>query len=428
MSAIGSQHQRRSCSIIPVFFFLILLNSLSVSAQRRSIKWSDDGNSYYQLENNELIRHILPGNETDTVISKNKLIPDGSTSPLKISYFAFSNDQQKVLLFTNTKKVWRLNTKGDYWVLDMKTGELNQLGKTLPPSSLMFAKFSPDSKSVAYVSGNNIYVEDLGKSRIKALTTNGSVTLINGTFDWVYEEEFYCRDGFRWSPDSKSIAYWQLDASAIRKFYMINNTDSIYSRPVPLEYPVAGEKPSSCRVGVINISDRKTTWMKIPGEPDQNYIIRAEFIPSSGELLINQLNRHQNCSKLFVCNTRTGNPELLSEETDEAWLDVYFTKNPYSVDFTNDYTWLENGKSILWISEKSGWCHLYKISLDNGSETSITSGDYDIIDFKGVDLAGGGVYFTASPDNATQKYLYRARIDGSGDAELLQSCDSIRNT
>ncbi len=419
MYATGSQHLRRSGSRTLVFSFLILLISLSVSAQRRSIKWSDDGNSYYQIENNELIRHILPGNETDTVISKDQIIPEGSSGPLKISYFAFSNDKRKVLLFTNTKKVWRLNTKGDYWVLDMSTGELNQLGKTLPPSSLMFAKFSPDSRSVAYVSDNNIYVEDLSKSRIKALTTNGSVTLINGTFDWVYEEEFYCRDGFRWSPDSKSIAYWQLDASAIRKFYMINNTDSIYSRPVPLEYPVAGEKPSSCRVGVINISDRKTTWMKIPGDPDQNYIIRAEFIPSSGELLINQLNRHQNCSKLFVCNTKTGNPELLSEETDDAWLDVYFTKNPYSVDFTNDYTWLENSKSILWISEKTGWCHLYKISLENGSETSITSGDYDIIDFKGVDLAGGGVYFTASPGNATQKYLYRARIDGSGDAELL---------
>lgn len=419
MYATGIHILRRSGSKTLVFSILLLFITLSVSAQRRSIKWSEDGNSYYQLVNNGIIRHTLPGDETDTIISKNQLTSDGSSDPLKISFFAFSSDQRKVLLFTNTKKVWRLNTKGDYWVLDMKTGELNQLGKTLPPSSLMFAKFSPDGRSVAYVSGNNIYVEDLRKARIKALTADGSVTLINGTFDWVYEEEFYCRDGFRWSPDSKSIAYWQLDASTIRKFYMINNTDSIYSRPVPLEYPVAGEKPSACKVGVINISDGKTTWMKIPGEPDQNYIIRAEFIPSSGELLINQLNRRQNCSKLFICDTKTGNPKLISEENEEAWLDVYYTKIPRAIDFTNDYTWLDDGRSILWISEKSGWTQLYKISLGNGVETRITNCDFDIIDFKGVDQTGSNIYFTASPFNATQKYLYLTRLDGTGIPELL---------
>jgi dipeptidyl-peptidase-4 len=419
MYATGIHILRRSGFKTIVFSILILIITLSVSAQRRGIKWSEDGSSYYQLVNNGIIRHTLPGDETDTIISKNQLTPDGSSDPLKISFFAFSNDQSKVLLFTNTKKVWRLNTRGDYWVLDMKTGELNQLGKTLPPSSLMFAKFSPDGRSVAYVSGSNIYVEDLRKARIKALTTDGSVTLINGTFDWVYEEEFYCRDGFRWSPDSKSIAYWQLDASTIRKFYMINNTDSIYSRPVPLEYPVAGEKPSACKVGVINISDGKTTWMKIPGEPDQNYIIRAEFIPSSGELLINQLNRRQNCSKLFVCDTKTGNPKLISEENEEAWLDVYYTKIPRAIDFTNDYTWLDDGRSILWISEKSGWTQLYKISLENGVETRITNCDFDIIDFKGVDQTGSNIYFTASPFNATQKYLYLTRLDGTGIPELL---------
>jgi dipeptidyl-peptidase-4 len=419
MYATVSLLQKRSGFKTLLFSILILIISLNLSAQRKGITWSDDGNSYFQLVNNEIIRHTLPGDETDTIISKKQFVPDGSSDPLEVSYFAFSDDQRKVLLFTNTIKVWRLNTKGDYWVLDMKTGELNQLGKTLPPSSLMFAKFSPDGRSVAYVSGNNIYVEDLKKSRMKALTTDGSVTLINGTFDWVYEEEFYCRDGFRWSPDSKSIAYWQLDAGGIKKFYMINNTDSIYSRPVPLEYPVAGEKPSFCKLGIINVADGKTVWMKIPGEPDQNYIIRSEFIPSTGELLINQLNRQQNCSKLFVCDTQTGNPLLISEETDEAWLDVNYTKNPYAIDFTNDYTWLDNGRSILWISEKSGWRQLYKISLENGEETKITNCDFDIIDFKGVDQTGGAVYFTASPDNATQKYLYRARLDGTGNPELL---------
>jgi dipeptidyl-peptidase-4 len=155
------------------------------------------------------------------LISEEQLTPEGANSPLAVSYFMFSNDEKKVLIFTNTKRVWRLNTKGDYWVLDIEKESLVKLGKTLPASSLMFAKFSPDGNSVAYVGGNNIYVEDLNTSIIKPLTTDGTTTLINGTFDWAYEEEFACRDGFRWSPDSQSIAYWQIDASDIKKFYMI---------------------------------------------------------------------------------------------------------------------------------------------------------------------------------------------------------------
>ena len=236
---------------------LILFALINASAQVGGIRWSNDGNSYYSIKGNELLQFTLPSNESKVIMSKQQLTPKGSTVALKLGYYAFTNDQQKALIFTNTKKVWRLNSKGDYWVLDMKTGALDQLGRTFPPSSLMFAKFSPDGKSVAYVSGNNIYVEDLTSSHIKALTTDGSVTLINGTFDWAYEEEFDCRDGFRWSPDSKSIAYWQIDAGSIKKFYLINNTDSIYSRIIPIEYPKVGENPSSCRVGVVNIAECK---------------------------------------------------------------------------------------------------------------------------------------------------------------------------
>jgi dipeptidyl-peptidase 4 len=218
-----------------VSLVIILLFSLNAISQRGGgIKWSDDGNSYYRMVKDEIVQYTLPSNEAKTLISKQQLTPQGSTTPLKLSFFTFSADKNKALLFTNTQKVWRLRTKGDYWVLDLNTNSLTQLGKSLPASSLMFAKFSPDGKSVGYVSGNNIYVEDLATSQIKPMTTDGTVTLINGTFDWVYEEEFACRDGFRWSPDSKSIAYWQIDASSIKKFYMINNTDSIYAQLVPI--------------------------------------------------------------------------------------------------------------------------------------------------------------------------------------------------
>ena len=398
---------------------LILIGSLNVIAQAGGIRWSVDGNSYYVVKENELLQYTLPGNKPSVIISSRQLTPQGSTIPLKLSYYSLTNELQKALIFTNTKKVWRLHSKGDYWILDLKTGSLNQLGKTLTPSSLMFAKFSPDGKSVAYVSGNNIYVEDVFTSQIRALTTDGSVTLINGTFDWAYEEEFACRDGFRWSPDSKSIAYWQIDAGSIKKFYLINNTDSVYSRIIPIEYPKVGVNPSSCKVGIVNIADGKTTWMKIPGDPSQNYIVRMEFIPSSGNLLIQQLNRKQNHSTLFICKSATGISNVIQEESDDAWIDIYQSGNTYTIDFTNSFDWLDEGRSILWVSEKDGWRHLYQVSLEGKPEKLVTKGNYDFIDLKFIDSNKGYVYFMASPDNATQNYLYRTRLDGKGTNEFL---------
>ncbi len=402
-------------------FILAVFLSFQVFSQRGGFKWSNDGNSYYRIENNSVMQYTLPANSAKVLISKEQLTPNNSSEPLDVSYFIFSNDEKKVLVFTNTQRVWRLNTKGDYWVLDIAKGSLTQIGAGLPESSLMFAKFSPDGNKVAYVSDNNIYVEDLDSSNIKALTTDGSTTLINGTFDWAYEEEFACRDGFRWSPDSKSIAYWQIDASDIKKFYMINNTDAIYSQPVPLEYPKVGETPSSCKVGVVGIADAKTAWMNIPGDTRQHYLVRMEYIPTTEKLLVQQLNRKQNDSKLYIVEPKSGEAKVIYEETDKAWVDIYEDDYQYDVYFTNNYNWLNNGESVLWASEKDGWRHLYNVSLSGKPEKTITNGDYDIIDLNHVDTKKGYVYFTASPENATQKYLYRTKLNGKGKAEFLNS-------
>jgi dipeptidyl-peptidase-4 len=404
----------------------ICIFSISFNGEAQ-VNWTNDGDSYFKLEDNQLVTYTLPNKDVKIVISKGQLTPTGASEPLEIDHFSFSIDQQKILLFTNTKKVWRLNTKGDYWVFNFKTNTLTQLGKTLPPSSLMFAKFSPDGNSIAYVSGNNLYSEDYSSGTIKPLTADGTVSLINGTFDWAYEEEFACRDGFRWSPDNKSIAYWQIDASTIKKFYMINNTDSIYSQLVPLEYPKVGESPSACKVGVVKLSDAKTTWMDIPGDPSQNYLVRMEFIPTTNDLLIQQLNRKQNHSKLYIANALNGKTKLIQEESDGAWVDLFQLGNPYAIDYTNNFSFLEESNSILWASEKDGWRHLYQVSLKGKPEVLITKGDYDVIDLKHINSKEGEVYYLASPDNATQKYLYKTKLNGKGKNELL-SPESLKGT
>lgn len=398
----------------------LLLLSFSVWAQQggdNSRSWLKSGNAYVQLEEGKLVKHTLPNDQLTTVLDLKALRPAGAEDALAVSSFSFSPDEHKVLLFTNPTKVWRLETKGDYWVYDLQKKTLQQLGKELPASSLMFAKFSPDGSKVAYVSEYDLYAEDLAGGTVKQLTQDGNRKLINGTFDWAYEEEFFCRDGFRWSPDSKKIAYWQIDATEVKDYIMFNLTDDVYSKVIPVEYPVAGEAPSPYKIGVADLASATTIWMNIPGDPRQHYLPRMEWAASPNELIVQQLNRKQNESKLMICNTTTGEAKLIHQEKDAAWIDILpVWDQSYAF---GGWDWLNGGKEFLWASEKGGWRQIYRISRDGKKETLITQGEYDVMDISAVDEKGGYVYFTASPTNATQMYLFRTRLDGKGKAERL---------
>ncbi|MBL7730297.1 MAG: S9 family peptidase [Chitinophagaceae bacterium] len=384
-------------------------------------KWTSDGNAFYQVENGEVVKTELPSLQKTVLISKSKLTPAGGKAIMPRS-FQLSADGSKALIYTNAKKVWRYATRGDYWLLDMSSGELKKLGKGRPESSLQFAKFSPDGKQVAYVSEHNIYTEDLSSGVITKLTTdNGTPKLINGTFDWVYEEEFFCRDGFRWGPDSKSIAYWQIDANKIRDYYMLNTTDSVYSKVIPVEYPKVGEKPSPARIGVVDIASAQTRWMNVPGAADEHYIIRMEW-SGTAEIILQQLNRKQNESKVILCNSNSGDAKTVFTETDEAWVS---TLNEWRQE-VKGWDWIAGGKEFVWFSEKDGWRHLYRISRD-GKEIKITNGEYDVIDLLNIDEKTGYAYFYASPKNATQQYLYKTKLDGKG-ALIKVSPDGAEGT
>ncbi|QEC45640.1 dipeptidyl-peptidase-4 [Pseudobacter ginsenosidimutans] len=396
---------------------VLAVGVLSMNAiMAQELQWAKDGNSYYELDQKQGIVQIAPQSPSVVVMSKTQLTPANQKNVLDVASFSFSEDDQKILLFTDTRKVWRLNTKGNYWVYDKKAASLKQIGKGRPASSLMFAKFSPDGKKVAYVSEFNIYVEDLATGAIKKLTTDGSRKLINGTFDWVYEEEFFCRDGFRWSPDSRQIAFWQIDAKNTKDYLMINNTDSIYPVAVPVEYPIAGDAPSPFKIGVVDIASAKTSWMKVPNDKVlQSYVTRLEWA-GNNELIMQHMNRRQNESNILLCDTRTGVSKSIYNEKDAAWIDVI---QLWDEDYIwGGWDWINNGKEFIWPSEKDGWRHLYRVSRD-GKETLITAGNYDVMDIVCIDEKGGYVYFMASPDNGTQKYLYRIAIDGKGTAERL---------
>lgn len=387
----------------------------------RQMHWTADGNAYAAVEQGDLVQIDIRTGRKTTLLPKEKLRQPGGSLPMPVTDFAFTPDSASVLVFTNTARVWRYNTRGDYFLINRATGQVRQLGQgagvvARPAQSLMYAKLAPDGRSVAYVSEHNVFVEEVATGKIRQLTADGTRKRINGTFDWAYEEEFGCRDGFRWSPDSKQIAYWQVDATNIRDYLMLNTTDSNYSHVVPVEYPKVGESPSPTRVGIVSVSGGPTTWLKLPGDSQQHYITRMEWFPSGESVIVQQLNRKQNESRLFTCNPATGGTKEFYTETGQKWIDI---KSRWSRDNPVGWEWLYTGNAFIWVSEKDGWRHLYRVSADGKKETLLTPGAYDIATISHIDEAANQIYFIASPENTNQRYLYRTRLDGKGKAERV---------
>lgn len=384
--------------------------------RQRPIQWIENGNAYVTIESSaqtnnadELVRYDSQTQSKSIYVSANSLkINDKS---LTIESFTLSPDGTKVLIFTNSSRVWRSNTKGDYWVYDFDTKQLKQLGANFESSSLMFAKFSADNKYVAYVHKFNLYRENFQSGEISQLTTDGTDKIINGTFDWAYEEEFGKRDGFTWNPSNKHIAFWQIDASNIGTFYMINNTDSVYSQPIPLQYPKVGEDPSGAKVGIVNSDTKKTQWIPLPGGEKENYIPNIQWI-NEDLLLIQQLNRKQN--HLIVWSYKLSDKTLAKvyTEKEDTWVDISYPDLSGNNWGNNDLPIVDEGTAFLRMTETDGWRHVYKVNISSGAQTLLTPGEFDVASLRST--TDKSLFFIASPEDGTQRYLYSIDLKGKG--------------
>lgn len=395
------------CSSIRTFLLLICL--LALQHSHAQIQWTADGNSYYTFSQNgiEIVR-LLHEDKNEVFLSGEDLIPHGQHTPLQVQSFQVSPDGNNLLLFANTQRVWRENTRGDYWLFNKDNKSLIPLGQGLPAASLMFAKFSPDGTKVAYVSKHNIYIEDLTTFRHERITEDSTDRIINGTFDWVYEEEFGTKDGFRWSPDGRKIAYWKQDASSTRDFLMINNTDSLYSYTIPVEYPKVGLDPSATTVWLYDLAQKNSSQVQIEGDPAQHYIPRMEWVLDSKSIILQQLNRKQNLSKIILADAGTGKSQTIHTEEESTWIDI---KARWNNNDPSGWDWVDEGKAFIWVSEKGGYRQIYKIDLQ-GREELISQDPFDIIQIDRLDTMNHAIYFSASPDNAAQKFLYRVSLNG----------------
>ena len=386
------------------------------------LAWLSDGIAYTTLERpagdrpgRDIVRYDAETGLRTILVQAARLVPPGDSTPLDVEDYTWSADGRRLLIFTNSAQVWRTNTRGDYWVLDLAGWSLKKLGGQGPASTLMFAKFSPDGGRVAWVRYGeyNLYVEDIASGKLTQLTHDGSRTTINGTFDWVYEEELGLQDGWRWNPDGQSIAYWQLDATGVRDFLLYNVTDSLYAFTIPVQYPKAGQTNSAGRVGVVSAAGGETRWINIPGDPRNHYIARMEWTPRDGkggskELVIQHLNRLQDTLHVMLADAQTGQVRTVFTEADSAWVEQF-----------DELRFLNGGKDILWMSERSGWSQLYLFPRDGGAPRPLTSGNFDVLGVQRVDTVGKWVYYTASPDNPTQRYLYRISYGKHGPAQRI---------
>ncbi len=379
--------------------------------------WVDGGKGYTAVERGEVVRYDTATGAREVLFTAAQLTPPGPNGPgrpLQGGESSASADGQHLLFSTNPRPTMIRKTAYDYWVLDRAMGKSDNSWHKLAAQAtagVLYAKLSPDGSRAAYLRDNNLYVEEVRTGAVRQLTSDGSPSIINGTSDWVYEEEFSLREGFSWSPDGQKIAYFQFDQSGVPEFALINYTDSLYPVITKYPYPKPGQTNSAVRIGVVSAAGGPTRWIKAPGTPRDIYIARMDWAANSREVILEHLNRLQNTNTILLADAETGETRTMYRDQDAAWVDINRT-----------FEWLENGR-LLYTSERDGWRHAYAISRE-GDARPVTTGAFDLLSIAGIDEPGGWLYYIASPENATQRYLYRSRLDGSGRNERVTPADS----
>ncbi len=382
-----------------------IFGSYRYLADRFSGTWRADGERWVTVERDSqgrptLVQVDAATGDRDTLVSTEELTPADRGEPLGVYDFSFSPDGRRLLLFADAREVWRDRTRGTYWTFDLEDRSLAPVSEE--PGPQMFARFSPGGEKVAFVRRNDLFVVDLETGRERALTTTGAENVINGTTDWVYEEELGFRDAFRWGPEGRRIAYLQLDQSPVDSFPYQVNQDSLYPEISWVRYPKAGTENSRVRVGVVDVASAETSWLELPFTSD-HYIARLGWPGDSDRVALQLLNRRQNRVSLVFGNVATGDTSTVIAEEDSAWVDV-----------GGRLHWVDGTGRFVWAGEPGDDRHLYLYSSDGTLVRQLTSGDWEVTSVHGVDARRDRVYFTAARQGPLTRSVYWVGLDGSG--------------
>ncbi|MCO5260091.1 MAG: S9 family peptidase [Crocinitomicaceae bacterium] len=375
-----------------------------------------DGQSFTKISSLNGIRSITKHKITsykddgETLLNLTDLTYNGTK--INVEDYQFNDNETKLVLLTETNSIYRRSFNAIYYIYDLKTKTLEALDEVNTPQTL--ATFSPDGKKIAYISENNIYYKDLASKKTIQVTTDGSFNhIINGTTDWVYEEEFAITQAFGWSPDSKNIAFLKFDESKVKEFTLEYNTGQLYPELYTFKYPKAGEDNSKVSTHIYSLENMSTQNIQLQG---YEYIPRISWSNINNTLILQTLNRHQNHVNYYKVEQKSNN-----------WIAsiFYSEKNQTYIDIDDNLIFLNNGSAILRTSEKDGFNHIYKIGFD-GTESQITKGNWDVINFCGIDNKDQFVYYTAAKKGAIHQGVYKIALKGNKDVAI--SSETGQNT
>ncbi len=370
-----------------------------------NIQWKANGKSFTFTERNpktglpDINEYNIAKGSTRLVLAGDKLYYNNT--PVKMSRYQWSAKQIYLLLTGPVNLTWDGRREAPYYIYESASKKLWPLADNNP--GLRNVYLSPDGKRVGYVLENNIYITELKSRSTSAVTTDGSANIFNGFFDYG-STEFFTLDAWFWSPDGKKIAFWRLDATDVKVFYMVDELGK-YNTVRAMKYPNTGERHAVNQIGVFDLKSSRTTWMDVGSQPD-DYIPRINWTNSSDTIAIQHLTRDHEKLTLFLADTSTGKSKVIVKDSDPAWVEII-----------EDLIFFKKQKRFVWTSEKSGYRHAYLYDYE-GNETQLTKGDWEISSLIGLDEKNGWLYFYAKKDSFIDHYVYRVSLSG-GDIEKL---------
>jgi len=405
------QHMFRTCLV-----FLIIFNTSLTWAQTEitlediwkngtystegvyGIRSLNDGGHYTTLQSGNVIKYSYEsGDSVDIIVAASELKVDEQR--IKIDEYTFNKSETKLLLATEENPVYRHSSSYKYYAFDRTDKKLREVANG---NHVFHATFSPVSNQIAYVKDNNLFVEDLDTKTTKQVTTNGVFNeIINGMSDWVYEEEFAFTKAFQWSPDGRFIAYYEFNEKDVKEFSMTKYEGNLYPTEERFKYPKAGEENSKVKIFIYNV-DRESNVRVDIGERDDIYIPRIKWTKDPTTLSILRMNRLQNRLELLFADALMGKTRVVLKEQSETYIDI-----------TDNLTFLENGQEFIWSSEKDGYHHLYLYDVAGTEKVQLTSGEWDVTAFYGVDAKGKNFYYQSAEDGPTQRHVFAASLNGN---------------
>lgn len=364
----------------------------------RGLNPMNDGATYAVLEDSLLnVYTYRKGEKVKSLLNTKKLIPEGSDTPIRMGSYEMSPDETKLLIPTETESIYRHSSKSNYYIYELESGKLYPLSNN---GKQQLAEFSPDGKNVAFVRDNNLFVTALDGLTEKQLTTDGEFnTIINGTTDWVYEEEFGFTKGFFWSPDSKTIAFYRFDESKV-KLYQMELFTGLYPEWYTYKYPKAGEDNSLVTIHTVEIESGKQQQIDTGAETDI-YFPRIKWTTQADQLAVYRLNRLQNKLEILLANTQSGNVNTLYEE-----------ENPWYIEIENNLNFLPDGKHFVISSEKDGYNHLYLYGMDGQLIRQLTSGPHDITAVYGFEPKSQTIYYQQAVSSPMDRQILSVNLNG----------------